>query len=98
MPWVSDRNENGLPELIIWDSFPLHEEALMAEFGIIAWVYETDQKGQFRINWQLSREIAFEIASAYRKPVEETNDRIHNMRKDFARHIEEFASRKCQIR
>ena len=98
LPWVSDRNENGLPEFILWDSFPLREEASMAEFGLIAWVYEADQKGLFRINWQLSREIAFEIASAYRKPLEETNDRIQNMRKDFARYIEEFASQRCTVR
>jgi hypothetical protein len=98
LPWISDRNRNGLPEFILWDSFPLHKEASNAEFGLTAWIYELDLKGMFMINWQLSRELASEIVSEYRKPIEESKNRIQNMRKDFARHLEQFATQKCKIR
>jgi hypothetical protein len=94
LPWLGDRNANGRPEIIIWDSFPLHEEASMAEFGLIAWIYEYSSKGMFNINWHLSREIAAEIASAYRNPVENSRDWLKKMRDNFARYLEDFASKK----
>jgi hypothetical protein len=97
LPWLSDKNENGLPEFILWDSFALHEDASMAEFGLIAWVYETDSKGLFRLNLQLSREMASEIAAEYHKPIKGTDNRIQTIRSEFARHLEDFVSNKCTV-
>ena len=98
LPWVGDRDEDGLAEIIIWDSFPLHEEASMAEFGLIAWIYEIELAGVFCIDWQLSRELAAEIAAAYHKPVDGINEWIQKLRNDAARNLEMFASEKCTVR
>jgi hypothetical protein len=36
----------------------------MAEFGLMAWVYQLDSNGKFTIDWSLSRQMAGEIAAA----------------------------------
>jgi hypothetical protein len=96
--WLDDRDNNGQPEVIIWDSFPFHEEASLAEFGLIGWVYEVNYKGILSINWLLSRGLAAEIAHAYRQPVNAAGDKFQRLRDQIARQLERFASGKCNVR
>jgi len=104
LPWLSDRNADGRPEFIIWDSFPLREDASLAEYGLIAWVYQVDPEGILTIDWRLSRELAGEIASEYRLPLKYAGPLkyarfyLQEERKKIARYLDEFASEKCMIR
>jgi hypothetical protein len=68
LSWAEDRDSDGKPELIIWDSFPLSEEATMAEYGLIGWIYQIDQSGLCTIDWNLSRKSAVQIAALYNRP------------------------------
>jgi len=97
LPWLGDRNNNDQPEVIIWGSFPLHEDASMAEFGLMAWVYEIKSRGVLQINWPLSHQFAGEIAEAYRQPLNGSDERLQKRRNEIARHLEKFASKKCNI-
>ena len=97
LPWLGDRDRDGQPEVIIWDSFPLHEDASMAEFGLMAWVYEINSKGILDINWPLSCQYAIEIAGVYRQPLSGSNERLQKRRNEIAGHLEKFASKKCSI-
>lgn len=45
--WLEDLDQDGEAELIIWDSFPLKENASMAEYGLVAWVYRLASKDLF---------------------------------------------------
>jgi hypothetical protein len=111
LPWIGDRDGDGKPELIIWESFPLGKNASMAEYGLAAWVYQVDRNGKCKIDWDLSRKMAGEIAAAYRKPLEPPDSlpqdlqmkmRIsyshgQNLRNRVAEALEEFASGKCTV-
>lgn len=92
LPWVGDQNENGQPEFILWDSFPLNDEPTMAEFGLIGWVYELDSDGHLNLNMDLTRNLAAEIAAAYRLPLENENVSLQQRREEFAQILESFIS------
>ena len=93
LPWLDDLDGNGQPDLIIWDSFPLHEEVSMAEFGLMAWVYEINPSGILEINWPLSCQFAIEIAEAYRQPLDGSDERFQKRRNEIASHLENFVSK-----
>jgi len=92
LKWIDDIDKDGLPEIIIWDSFPLHREASNAEYGLIAWVFEYNGKNEFTINQHLTNEIIKEIALAYRKPIKNAQVRFLNKRQDIARILDNFIS------
>ena len=98
LPWIADLNKDGKPELLIWTSFPLHEETSMAEFGLMAWVYQLDSNGKFTIDWSLSRQMAGEIAAAYRRPLEQTNQGLQFLRHKLASALEAFALGACKTK
>jgi len=64
----------------------------MAEFGLIAWVYELDPEGNLRLNMDLTFNLAAEIAAAYRLPLENENVNLRERRDEFARILESFIS------
>ena len=92
LPWIEDQDGDGSPELIIWDSFPLSEEASLAEDGLVAWVYQVDPNGRFTLDWSLSRTMAGELAAAYRNPPE------LSIRARGAEALEAFANGACTMR
>jgi hypothetical protein len=63
--WLEDVDRDGRPELVIWSSFPLSEEGLPIESGLVAWVYEADSTGRFAIDWSATRARARQLASLY---------------------------------
>ncbi len=103
LPWIGDRDGDGKPELIIWESFPLSEDASMAEYGLVAWVYQVDQSGKCKIDWDQSRKMAGEIAAAYRKPLQPSPSwpkslpfsPRQSLRDTAAEALEIFATGKC---
>jgi hypothetical protein len=97
LPWIQDRDHDGKAELIIWSSFPLREEASLAEYGIIAWVYKADKKGNFTFDLDSSRSLASEIASVYREPLEGYGPAFQQGRIEIAEWLERFATGKCKL-
>ncbi len=95
LQWVADRDNDGKPELIIWESFPLNEDASMAEYGLMAWVYQVEQDGTCKIDYRLSRKLAGEIATAYRNPPAQADPMVQDIRARAANALEDFASGKC---
>jgi len=59
---------------------------------MIAWVYEFSKNNEFTINWLLTKEIAKEIASAYRKPNGSSLYKFLELRKRIADKLEKFIS------
>lgn len=93
--WVDDQDQDGRPELIIWESFQLHDEASTTDYGLVAWVYQVDRYGRCRIHLNLSRKVAAEIAAAYRKPLDERGGVWQDLRQRAAEALKDFASGKC---
>ena len=96
LPWLEDLDHDGEAELIIWDSFPLREEASVAEYGLIAWVYRLASKDLFVIDRVLSRRMASEIAQAYRSQTEFANMPPGSPAKAAAEALERFADERCR--
>lgn len=63
--WLEDADGDGRPELVLWDSFRLSDEALPIESGLVAWVYEADSAGWFAIDWSATHALARELALLY---------------------------------
>ncbi len=98
LPWLADLNKDGKPELLIWTSFPLHEKASMAEFGLMAWVYQFKANGKFTVDWSLSRKMAGEIAVAYRRPLKQNSPGLQFLRHKLAFALEAFALGGCKTK
>jgi hypothetical protein len=98
LSWSEDLDVDGVPELVVWSSFPLVEDPTEAEFGLVAWVYQVDPAvGQFAVDWKLSRNMAGQLAAAYRAPLE--NDGIlQPLRNKAAQALESFARGTCKGR
>jgi hypothetical protein len=71
LPWIDDLDADGWAEVILWDSFPLTPDAGVAEQGLAAWVYRFAPPSAFEIDWSSSRNVAREIAAAYRASLDQ---------------------------
>ena len=95
--WVEDKDGDGDPELVLWESFSLEEDPTALEFGLMAWVYKSDTLGALALDIGLSRSMAGEIALAYRAPKDNTDSRLNALREKAAALLELFASGRCEI-
>jgi hypothetical protein len=95
LPWLDDLDNDGRAELIIWSSFPLQEDASLADYGLIAWVYRLTSEDSLAIDWGLSRQMAREIAEAYRAPLEPLDSYLGPLRTKAAEALERFADKAC---
>ena len=98
LPWLDDLDKKGKAELIVWESFALQEDASMAEYGLVAWVYRLTPEGSFVIDWSLSRQMAREIADAYRAPLDSKDLVLGPLRAQAAQALEQFADERCIVR
>lgn len=92
-----DLDSDGVAELVIWNSFPLHKDASMAEYGLAAWVYRLASDDSFSVDWNLSRAMARMIAREYRAPLESASMKQSELRAQAAEALERFAEEKCSV-
>ena len=97
LPWLDDLDADGKAELIIWNSFPIREEASVAEFALMAWVYRVDSKNSLAIDWELSRKMAGEIAKAYRSALDSSAPSPSPLRAEAAEALEQFVDERCSL-
>lgn len=97
LPWRDDLDHDGKAEVIVWDSFALHEDASMAEHGLVAWVYRLNSDNTLALDWSLSRQMAREIAEAYRAPLDSKESSLAPLRTQAAEALERFADQQCSI-
>ena len=97
LPWMDDVNNDGEVEFILWDSFPLHEEASMAEYALVAWVYRLAPPDELVIDWELSRELAQSLAKEYRSPLDSTAESLGELRAQAAEALVKFAEERCSV-
>jgi hypothetical protein len=95
LPWLEDLDHDGRAELIVWSSFPLREDASMAEYGLAAWVYRFSPDGTLSLDWELSQQMAHEIAEAYRVPLDPKDQLLEPLRAEAAEALERFANELC---
>jgi hypothetical protein len=93
--WIDDGDDDGWPELVLWDSFRLSEDPSMAGHALVAWVYELDSKESLVLDWDLSRKMALEIATAYRTPIDSDDSVLQAFRRKAARDLEAFGKGRC---
>ncbi len=97
LPWLDDLDKDGRAELILWSSFPLREDASLAGYGLMAWVYRLASDDSLAIDWGLSRRMAREIAEAYRSPLDSTAPYLGPLRTEAAEALEWFADEQCDM-
>ncbi len=93
LPWIEDVDADGKAEFILWSSFPLREEASMAELGLVAWVYRPVSVDRLIIDWELSRKMAGELAESYRMPAKGA---FSDLRARAAQALQAFADGQCK--
>ncbi len=97
LAWLYDLDDDGKSELIIWNSFPLREEASMAEYGLMAWVYRVESENSLAIDLDLSRKMAGEIRKAYRSLLDSTTPYPGPLRAEAAEALEQFVDGRCSV-
>ncbi len=97
LPWLDDVNNDGRAEFILWDSFPLHNEASMAEYALMAWVYRLVAPDLLVIDLDLSRDLAGLLSKEYRSPSKNDKGYPGDMREKAAVSLERFAEHRCLI-
>jgi hypothetical protein len=97
LPWLDDLNNDGGAELILWASFPLRDEASMAEYGLVAWVYRLDSPDSLSLDWDLSRRLARSLAKEYRSPLDHDSGYPSELRARAAEALERFAEERCNV-
>ena len=97
LPWLDDADQDGRPELILWDSFALNDQASLAEFGLVAWVYELQDEHSLQIEWDLTRRMAGELAEAYEQPIDEQLGVGADLRKTAAQSLRALATQSCRV-
>ena len=96
LPWLDDVDGDGEAELILWASFPLRQDASAAEYGLTAWVYRLDRH-DLKLDWDLSRRMARDLASAYRTPLSVPSPHITPLRAAAAAALEKLAQGRCAV-
>jgi len=94
LPWLDDVDGDGEAELILWASFPLRQDASTAEYGLTSWVYRLDTHNM-KLDWDLSRRMARNLAAAYRAPLSEPAPHIMPLRAAAAAALSLFAEGGC---
>jgi hypothetical protein len=98
LPWLEDLDNDGMAEFIIWGSFPLHEDAsILADYGLVAWVYRLASENTLAIDWGLSQQMAREIAQTYRLKLDSTSGYTDKLRAAAAEALELFADKRCSM-
>ena len=97
IPWVSDVDLDGTPELLIWDSFPLDPEASNAEYGLVVWVYRIASDTLATLDWRLSRQWARKLAVEYRRPLGPSEQDLRPVRERVAAALDSFAEDRCAL-
>lgn len=69
LPWLEDLDGDGAAEFILWDSFPLGDDAAGAA-GLVAWVYRRAARDTLALDRELSRGLIRELVAAYRPPAD----------------------------
>jgi hypothetical protein len=95
LSWLDDVNDDGSAAFILWDSFPLHDEASMAEYALMAWVYRLVSPDLLVLDWDLSRSFARSLAKEYRSPLDVTTGYPGELRAQAADALEKFAEGRC---
>jgi hypothetical protein len=97
LPLLDDVNHDGTPEFLLWDSFPLHSDASMAEYALVAWVYRLTSPDSLVVDWELTRGMARSIAKEYRSPLEASTGCLRELRAQAAAALEKFADEECEV-
>jgi len=97
LPWLEDVNNDERAEFILWDSFPLHDNASMAEYALVAWVYRLDSPDSLLIDWDLTRGLASSLAKEYRSPLATNKGYPGELRGGAADALERFAGSRCNV-
>ena len=97
LAWLEDLDHDGKAEVIVWNSFPIREEASMAEYGLMAWVYRIESENSLALDWNLSRKMAAEIAETYRSPLDSKATYSRPLRAEAAEALERFVDKRCSL-
>lgn len=96
--WLDDLDGDGRAELVVWDSFPLRDDASSTQYALVAWVYRLVSQDSLAIDWSLSRRLARSIAEHYRLPLAAAAPSLEKLRIEAAEALEGFAHDRCSIR
>jgi hypothetical protein len=93
--WLDDIDEDGHPEVVIWDSFQLSDEPIPPSFGLVAWAYDLSNEDSLSIDWDSSRNIARQLARAYGTRLDTSDRQLLRSRSLASTTLRRFAENRC---
>jgi hypothetical protein len=97
LPWLDDVNDDGSAEFILWDSFPLRDDASMAEYALVGWVYRLVSPDSLVMDLDLSKRLARSLSKEYRSPLKAIAGYPGELRGQAAEALKKFADERCTI-
>ncbi|MBU3915412.1 hypothetical protein KKA14_07740 [bacterium] len=85
IPWIADLDNDGLPELIIWKSFPVDSSS-----ALMAWIYKLDSDKQIVLDKQLTQQFAIRLVASYQKPLNSAHPSLNRLRAIAVKLLNEF--------
>ncbi|TNF91934.1 MAG: hypothetical protein EP297_14420 [Gammaproteobacteria bacterium] len=96
LPWLEDLDEDGQPELIIWDSFPLSDRPILSDYALVAWVYRLTDDRTFTLDRGLIRMLAAELSAAYQQQIPQASKALLSHRQKASQLLDSLASQECE--
>jgi len=91
LPWLEDLDNDGNAEFILWSDFSPGPKMMPFASGLMAWVYRLTADGRLTLDLELSRQMAGELAEAYRVELPAAPAHILEIRGACAEILERFA-------
>jgi hypothetical protein len=92
LDWAADLDKDGNPELLLWDSFYIDNDGILAV--LFAWVYKTDAAGHFKLDKALTRQFAKRILTVYSKKIDK-QDITQTVQTMAIYHLNRFINGAC---
>jgi hypothetical protein len=98
LPWVTDLDEDGRSEFILWKTFPPSSEVSPFQTGLIGWVYRPLPNAVFTLDLDLTRRLARSLAEMHRRPFNSGSAQNREHFERLATELERFAADECYLR
>ncbi len=96
LQWMTDLDDDGTPEFIIWNSFYLDDSLQAQRSGISVWVYKILGE-QLILDSSLTRKLSLKLSKAYLKSLPRANSSLYRSRRKISRILSGIAKSKCKF-
>ena len=97
LEWLRRADRDGVPELVIWDSFQAGDSESPPDSAIVAWAYRLSGDSLV-FNLESTKQLAEDLAGSYRTSLPNEHAYLREVRDKAVRHLTALASGECVLK